>query len=304
MATDDESQSIQRSGVSGVGSLDNGSSPVGSSQSGLTQSVDPVTAASIARVAALRTKNPEKTVDALADILIRNRCLQVAGVGAATAGVAAIPSIGALASIAVGSMVDLDSTQKALTELVLDIATLYDYRFAPNEKQHYMMLALGLNGSASNNGEHQNENGHGASNSALSSAAEQLIKQGGQKLAQKATQRIASKSVGRAVPVVGVATSAGSNILMTYSAGQRARSYVTTGPASVGQLETSIRNALRIEELKLSDWTLDSLSAKVAQLSDSAINGFDQGAQKAGRTAGKAAGKFARFLRNATTPKS
>lgn len=254
---------------------------------------DPVAAASMARVDALRSKNSDKTIDALADILIRNRCLQVAGVGAATAGVAAIPSIGALASIAVGSMVDLDSTQQILTELVLDIATLYEYQFAPNEKQHYMMVALGLSDDDDN-----------TSNSGLNPAAEQLIKQGGQKLAQKATQRIASKTMGRAIPVVGVATSAGSNILVTYSAAQRARAYVTMGPASVGQLETSLRNTLRIEELKLSDWTLDSVSTRLTQLSDSALNGFDAGAQKAGRTAGKAAGKFARFLRNATTPKN
>ena len=239
-------------------------------QSGTTESVDPVTAASIHRVQRLRDNNPERPVDGLADILIRNRCLQVAGVGAATAGAAAIPGVGAIASITVGSMVDLDSTQKIVTELVLDIATLYEYNFDDGEKEQYMLLALGIN-----------QQGDGAS-SGVPSATEQLIRKGGQQLARQATQRIASKSVGRAIPVVGVATSAGSNILMTFSAAQRAKAYVTTGPDTVGNLDASIRSALKIDELKLSDWTVESLSSTMSNLSDAAMEGFDQGAQKAG----------------------
>lgn len=254
---------------------------------------DSAALASAQRVLLLRKNNVNKSADELVDLLIRNRCLQVAGVGAATAGAAAIPGVGAVASVAVGSMVDMDSTQKILTELVLDIATIYDYQFADGEKPRFMAVALGLNAS-----------GQSESKSGLNPATEQLIRQGGQQLARKATQRIAHKSVGRAIPVVGAATSAGSNILMTYSAAQRAKAYVTTGPESVGDLETSIRSALGLAELKLSDWTLESLPSSMTELSDAAFEGIDQGAQKAGRAAGKATRKFANFLRKATTPKS
>lgn len=133
----------------------------------------------------------------------------------------------------------------------------------------------------------------------MNSAAEQLIKTGGQQLARKATQRIASKSVGRVIPVVGAASSAGSNILMTYSAAQRAKAYIKTGPDSVGDLETSIRSSLNMQELKLSDWTMESLASTMSSISDATFKGIDEGAQKAGR----AAGKFVKFLRKATKPK-
>lgn len=259
----------------------NATNPVGSS---------PADAASIQRVHELRKSNPGKTADALVDLLIRNRCMQVAGVGAATAGAAAIPTVGALASVAVGSMVDMDSTQRVLHELILDIATIYDYPFEPGEKEVYMQAALGLNSGHSNAG-------------TTPSAAEQLLVKGGQQLAQRATQRIAQKSVGRAIPVIGVATSAGSNILMTYSAAQRAKIYIQSGPDSVGDLETTLRSSLGMEELRLSDWTFESLSSSMSNLSDAAIEGFDQGAQKAGRAAGKATRKLAKFLRKATTPR-
>lgn len=249
-------------------------SPSNMSGQNSPQEIDPVSVASAQRVAALRKTYPDKSADELVDILIRNRCLQVAGVGAATAGAAVIPSVGAIASVAVGSMVDMNSTHKTQTELVLDIATLYGYQFEEDEKQRYLMIALGVPKSDSSG-----------------SATEQLLLKGGQQLAHKATSRIASKSAGRMLPVVGVATSAGSNILMTYSAAQRAKAYITTGPESVGDLDTSIRSALGLNELTLSDWTQKSLS-------DAALEGFDQGAQKAGRAAGKAAGKLGRFLRN------
>ncbi len=251
---------------------------------------DAADVASAQRVLLLRNNNPGKSADELVDILVRNRCLQVAGAGAATAGAAAIPSVGAVASVAVGSMIDMDSTNQIQAELVLDIATIYDYQFQPDEKPHFMMLALGLNtGDAKS----------GAAQSGLNSATEQLIIKGGQQLAHKATQRIAQKSVGRAIPVVGVATSAGSNILMTYAASQRAKTYIKSGPESVGDLETSVRSALGMAELQLSNWTLESLSLSMSTLSDATLKGFDEGAQKAGR----AAGKLVKFLRNATTPK-
>ena len=246
---------------------------------------DAADVASAQRVLGLRKNNPGKSADELVDNLIRNRCLQMAGVGAATAGASAIPGIGAVGSLAVGSIVDLNSTNQVQAELVLDIATIYAYQFKAGEKQRFMILALGLN-----SGDAKNAN---------NSATEQLIIKGGQQLARKATQRLARKSIGRGIPVIGIATSAGSNILMTYAAAQRAKAYIKTGPESVDDLETSIRSSLGMEELKLSDWTLESLSSTMSTLSDAAMKGFDEGAQKAGR----AAGRFVKFLRNATTPK-
>lgn len=250
-------------------------------------------AASAQRVHAFRAANPHKTPDELADMLIRSRCLQVAGVGAATAGAAVLPSIGALAAVAVGSITDLNATHQMQVELVQDIATIYAYQFKPGEKQQYMALALGLN--------------VGNSPSAARNAAEQLLANGGRQLAHKATQRLARKSAGRALPVVGVATSVGSNILMTHAAAQRAKAYIKSGPESVGNLENSIRASLNLDEVALSELTVESLSRTLANsmssASDALLEGFDQGAQLAGRAAGRATRKLITFWRNTTSPK-
>ncbi|MCB0109201.1 MAG: hypothetical protein KDE53_24935, partial [Caldilineaceae bacterium] len=127
-------------------------------------------------------------------------------------------------------------------------------------------------------------------------------------LANRAKQQLSRKSAGRAIPVTGVATNAGSNVLMTYTAAQRARAYIQSGPESVADIQSSLQAALGGAELQLSEWTLESaataagytMARTMNTVSDATIKGIDEGAQRVGR----AAGRFVRFLRNATTPKS
>lgn len=259
---------------------------------------DATVLASAQRVAALRQANPQLPADGLVDLMVRNSCLQVASVGAATAGMAVLPSIRALSMVAGGAIAQLDSTQRLQVELVLDIATVHNYVFQSGEKPRYLAVVLGLD-----RGDGSRENAPSGGNS----AAEQLLVKGGQQLANRAKQQFIRKTAGRAVPVIGVATSAGSNVLMTYTAAQRARAYIQTGPESVNDLQSSLQAALGGAELQLSEWTLESVSVAagytmartVNAVSDATINGIDEGAQRAGR----AAGRLVRFLRNATTPK-
>jgi len=245
--------------------------------------------ASAERVEEFRQKYPDKSMDALVEQLIRSKCLQLAQRSAATAGMAVLPSLGMIGSLAVGALGNATIGQQSQAELVLDIATIYAYPFQPQEKQRYMALALGLI-----DGKRQTTN---------QSATDQLIAQGGQQLANKAKQRIARASVGKALPVVSMATAAGSNVLVTYAAAQRAKAYIKHGPDSVGDMESDMAALLKSDELKLSEWTMESLSESMANLSDTLMEGFDQGAQQAGRAAGRATRKFLNFWRNATTPK-
>lgn len=259
---------------------------------------DAATLASAQRVAALRQANPKLSADDLVDLMVRNTCLQVASVGAATAGMAMLPSMRALSMVAGGAMAQLDSTQRLQVELVLDVATVHQYAFRPGERQAYLALVLGV---AGGRGE------QGAGPTAEASATEQLLAKGGQQLANRAKQQLIRKTAGRAVPVIGVATSAGSNVLMTYTAAQRARAYIHSGPAGVADMQSSLQAALGGAELQLSEWTLESaataagytMARTMNAVSDVTIKGIDEGAQRAGR----AAGRFVRFLRNATTPK-
>lgn len=251
--------------------------------------------ASRQRVLALHKKYPDKTADELVELLIRNCSMQVASKSVATAGLAILPALSIVGALAVGTLTNnINATHQSHAELALDIATTYGYPFRPNEKPFYLALALGLP-----IGKEQAKPPSGEQN-----AAEQLLAKGGQQLANQATQRLARSAVGRALPAINVTKAVGSNMLMTYTIGQRAKAYIKTGPASVGNLEQSLGAVLSQDGLKLSEWTRESLAATMANLSDTLIEGFDQGAQDVGRAAGKAARKFATFWRNATTPKS
>lgn len=251
------------------------------------QEPDAADVASAQRVQLLRQNNPDKSQDALVNSLIQTRCLQVARIGVAKAGAAVLPTVGLVASMAIDSIPDLGPIQQHQAELLLDIATIYGYKFQPEEKERYFILALGVNGRDSA------ESGQ--------STADQLIAKGGQQLAQRATQSVARRGVGRALPAIGVASTAGSNILVTYTAAYRARTYIKSGPESVGDWETSVGRAMA--QLKQSAWTSESLSTAMSGLSDTLMEGFDQGAQQAGRAAGRATRKLINFWRNATTPK-
>ena len=257
--------------------------------------MDAADVASAQRVLTLRRQYPDKTADELVDLCIRNCCLRVASKGAANAGLAVLPTLSMVGALAVGTLANqVNATQQSQAELVLDIATIYGYRFRPHEKPDYLAIALGLPGG---NAQDQRQ-------SSNPTAAEELLAKGGQQLAQQATQRLARSSVGRALPVVNVARAVGSHLLMTYTAGQRAKAYLKTGPASVSTLEQSIGAVLQREDLKLSEWTGESLAATMSKLSDTLMEGFDEGAQQAGRAAGRATRKLINFWRNATTPKT
>ncbi len=254
--------------------------------------------ASTQRVAALRQGNPHLAANALVDLLVRNACLQVASVGAATAGLAILPSVRTLSMVAGGALAQLNSTQRLQVELVLDIATVYNYAFRSGEYQTYLGLVLGVT---------DGRDKTAATLATETSTTEQLLVKGGQQLANRAKQSLIRKSAGRAIPVIGVASAAGSNVLMTYTVAQRARAYIQSGPESVADIQSSLQAALGGTELQLSEWTLESaamaagytMARTMNVVSDATIKGIDEGAQRTGR----AVGRFVRFLRNATTPK-
>lgn len=257
--------------------------------------MDAATMASVQRVQALRQQYPDKTADELVELWIRNSCLQVASKSAANVGLAVLPTLSMVGALAVGSLANqLNTPHQNQADLVLDIATIYDYRFQPNEKPDYLAIALGLSV----------DQDRDKRQSSTPNAAEALLAKGGQQVANQAIQRLARSSAGRVLPLVNMAKAVGSHVLMTYTAGQRAKAYIKTGPASVGTLEQSIGIALTREELNLSAWTQESLAATMSNLSDTLMAGFDQGAQQAGRAAGRATRKLINFWRNATTPKT
>lgn len=192
-------------------------------------------AAATARVAHLREARPEATAEELVQSLIRQKCLQTGAVGAVTSGASLIPGLGTMASLTFGVAADIGMTFKMQAELVLEIAAVYEHQLTPEEKQRIILVVTGI--------------------SAGSSVALEKV---GQQIATKATEQLAQKSALKALPVLGVAASAGTNMAFTYLIGQRAHAYFSLGPEAMGDWSESVRALTGLDERLLIGWLTET----------------------------------------------
>lgn len=219
--------------------------------------------AAAARVAALRQKQPQAPKEDLADDLIRQKCFRAGAVGAVTSGAALIPGLGTFASLTFGVAADIGMTFKLQAELVLEIATLYGYTLTPDEKRRVILLVTGI-----------------------SAGANQVLSKVGAEVAERATQRLAERAVVKAIPFIGVAASAGTNIVSTYVIGRRAQAYFNLGPEGMQSWSESLRAISGVDERKLTDWLVET--------TDETWDLVSRGVESAGQAvvvAGKSTGK-------------
>jgi hypothetical protein len=192
-------------------------------------------AAAAQRVANLRASRPEATRAELVEILIRQKCLQTGAVGAVTSSASMIPGLGTIVSLTFGVAADIGLTFKMQAELVLEIAAAHGHQLSPTEKRNAVLIVTGI-----------------------SSGANKLLEKAGEQIAKKATERLAEKSIAKAIPVLGVAASAGSNILSTYIIGQRANAYFSLGPEAVGDWGGSLRALTGVDERVIISWLTET----------------------------------------------
>lgn len=190
-------------------------------------------AAAAQRVAAIRTQRHLQD-DALVEHLIKQKANQTGMVGAATSAAALIPGFGSVAAFTVGVVTDVGVTLRLQSELVLEIAAARDRVLTPTEARNALLVVTGLN-----------------------MGAERLVNQASRKLAEKAAERFAGRAIVKAIPFVGIAISAGANILMTYMIGRRADAYFQLGPEAVGDWSDSLRAVTGLDERKLTGWLGD-----------------------------------------------
>ena len=189
------------------------------------------TAAAAKEVEALRLAQPDLSAEALADQLIRAKCKRAGAVGAVTSGAAVIPGLGTVAAMTFGVAADIGMTFKLQAELVLEIAHAFGHELAESEKQQIILTITGV--------------------SAGSQAALQKV---GQQVATKASASLAQKSLIKALPYIGVAASAGTNVVTTYIIGRRALAYFSLGPDKMGDWKEGLRAVSGINEQHLVQW--------------------------------------------------
>lgn len=180
--------------------------------------------------------------DALVERLIWAKARQAGLIGAATSAAALVPGLGSLAALTIGAAADVGATLRLQSELVMEIAAARGRQLRPDEARNALLVVAGVN-----------------------LGAEQLVQQASRKLVTRLGERFAGRALVKAIPFVGVAASAATNLFMTYLIGKRADAYFRLGEAYVGDWSESLRAVTGIDERRL----LAELSAILRELGQS-----------------------------------
>jgi hypothetical protein len=199
------------------------------------------------RVIQFKQRYPNASTEVLVQKLIKDKCQQTGTVGAVTSGAGLIPGIGTVAAVVLGTAADIGATFKLQAELVLEIAHAYNYPLNEEEKRQLVLLITGV-----------------------SAGTSALARKAGQQATIKLGEKLAEKSILKALPIIGVIASAGTNVLSTYIIGQRADAYFRLGPEALTSWQDSLRTITGVDERKITGWLTESRQATGAALTNGA----------------------------------
>ncbi len=174
--------------------------------------------AATTRVRTLREAAAGRSTDALVRDVIARTARSTAIVGAASAGSALVPGIGTLTALTLGTATDVGATLRLQARMVLDIAVLRDADLSGDRARYATLLVAGV-----------------------SSTSTMALNRLGRLAARRLGERITSRWLLRAVPVVGMLSSSGTNALATHVIGRRADAYFSLGPEALQDWRASVR---------------------------------------------------------------
>ena len=225
------------------------------------------------RIKKLKRDNPNATREELSQKIVRDKCHRTGAIGAVTSGAGLIPGIGTAAAVTLGVAADIGATFKLQAELVLELAALYDYPLTEDEKQRLVMTITGI-----------------------SAGTTALARRAGQQASLKLGEKFAEKSIVKAIPVIGVVASAGTNVLSTYIIGQRADAYFRLGPDAMGSWADSLRTISGVDERKIGRWVAENgksagsaIAGQAGKVAGTVGSTLSSGAVVAGESAQKGA---------------
>jgi len=96
------------------------------------------------RVKALKMEFPKTRHVDIVQKLVRKKCRQAATIGAVTSGTGLVPGVGTAVAVMLGGMADMAATLRLQSELVLEIASVYGYSMADDEKYKLIFLVTGI----------------------------------------------------------------------------------------------------------------------------------------------------------------
>lgn len=219
------------------------------------------------RIDGLRGRHAGATPDQLANMVIRQKCIDTGAIGLASSVPGLIPGVGSMLVVSAGLMVDLRKTMEMQKELVVELAAIYGRQVTAADRRNLLLLVTGVD------------------------SGNKLIAKAGSEAAAKVTTRLSSKALSKALPVAGIVTSAAVNVISTYLVGRRAQAYLRADPALADDWDDALRTLSGVDERELARWLLASLDQAQGPIIASAqrISGAVSGA---GRAAANATGAF------------
>lgn len=223
------------------------------------------------RVQELKSKHPALSETELIEKLIKAKCQKTAAVGATTSAASIIPGLGTVLSLTIGFAVDISNTLKLQSELVLEIAEARRHRLTANERNEVILAVMGLS-------------------TGIGRLSSRAVKGFSHKVGEMAAQ----KWLAKAVPAIGMAASASTNVLSTYIIGKRADAYFMRGPEAMGDLKSNLRALSGVDERKIARWISQGsrgVAKASAKAGSSIVKGGKRGLSRvadAGRKAGRA----------------
>jgi len=222
-----------------------------------------ISAAEIAKarqkVAALRARRPAADANALANVLIRQKCIETGVVAVLASAPALIPGIGSAIATTAGLMVDVQQTIQMQKDLILELAALYDHDITALDRRNLLLLIAGVD------------------------SGNKFAAKAGSELAAKATAKLASEAGSRmlvkAIPFAGIATSAGINLVSTYLVGRRAQAYLQLDATATEDWRERARTLSGVDERQLAGWLSESVAEAATRLRDP----FQQASSAVGR---------------------
>lgn len=187
------------------------------------------------KVRELKEKHPLATDDQIVELLIKAKCQKAGTVGAVTSVANVIPGIGTALSLTIGMAVDIGSTLKLQAELVLEIAEARGAVLSDAQRNEVVLVVAGI-----------------------SAGSQQAGGKALQRLSQKAGEMAAQKWMSKALPAIGVAAAAGTNVVSTYIIGKRADVYFRHGPTAMGDWKENLRALSGVDERKITNWISES----------------------------------------------
>ncbi len=189
-------------------------------------------------VDSLRRAFPAADTTAIVQRLIKQKTQKTATVGVVTSGAGLIPGVGTATAMILGTAADVGATFKLQAVLVLEIAHARNYPLSEDEQERVVLLVTGLSAGASS-----------------------LAQKAGQRAGVKFGELFAEKSALKALPLLGIAASAGTNALSTYLIGHRADAYFRLGEAGLQSWQNSLRAISGVDEREITRWLAERADA-------------------------------------------